>query len=469
MLSRLRTRWADERGVAIITAMLVSMVVLTLGVTSVTLAIHNTEESAYDRRRVQSVAAAEAGLNYYFSHLQSVNAAGMQCSFTKPLTGTPVSSFTATVTFYDANGSAIACPPTSTTPTSARIVSQGTTSGQTSPTRTMEARVNLVPVVGGAAGFGEGAIFSDGNANFDSNVTVVGDGAVNADIYSNAAIVLNSNTVVNGSVYGQSSLFMDSNAEVKANVHVKNAVTMNSNSEVFGNVTSSSSSISVGSSAHVYGNATAGTTISGSGQIDGVESPNSPQPGTPTARTFPSYTFNEADWTAQGYTVHTYTDCNDAESFIEGITSGKRVVRITATCQLAFTNDENVTVDDDLAIISNGSFLMDSNSVFTSSGGSPTLHLMFGYGGTPPSCTNGIEFKSNSYIDSAIDTLLWTPCGYKNDSNSFVGSGQIFAGNVDFNSNTSLTYKLISVPGVSSGSDLFDEDIVYIREIVTGS
>jgi hypothetical protein len=348
-------------------------------------------------------------------------------------------------------------------------VSRGTTAGQTNPTRTMEARVNLVPIVGGAAGFGEGAIFSDGSATFDSNVTVEGDGAVNADIYSNAAIVLNSNTVVNGSVFGQSSLLMDSNSEVKANVHVKNAVTMASNSEVLGNVTSSTSSISVGSSARVYGNATAGTTISGSGQIDGVESPNSPQPGTPTARTFPSYTFNESDWTALGYTVHTYTDCDDAESFIEGITSGKRVVRITTTCALVFNNDENVTVDDDLAIISNGRFEMDSNSKFTNAGTPKTLHLFFGYGGTPPSCTNGIEFKSNAYLQNTIDTLLWTPCSYVNNSNSFVGSGQIFAGNVDFNSNTSLTYKLISVPGVSSGDDLFDEDIVYIREIVTGS
>jgi hypothetical protein len=128
-----------------------------------------------------------------------------------------------------------------------------------------------------------------------------------------------------------------------------------------------------------------------------------------------------------------------------------------------------VTVDDDLAIISNGSFLMDSNSRFTSSGGEHTLHLFFGYGGTPPSCTNGIQFKSNSYIHNDLKTLLWTPCSYVNDSNSFVGSGQIFAGNVDFNSNTSLTYELITVPGVTTSSGLFDEDIVYIREIVTGT
>jgi Tfp pilus assembly protein PilX len=62
MIRQLRRGHADERGIAVITAMLVSVVVVILGITSVAVAIHNSEASSYDRRRVQGVAASEAGL-----------------------------------------------------------------------------------------------------------------------------------------------------------------------------------------------------------------------------------------------------------------------------------------------------------------------------------------------------------------------------------------------------------------------
>src|SRR5918996_3435178 len=104
MLERARRRLGDERGVALITALLVSTVVITLGVTSVSLSLHNSEQSANDRRRVQSVGAAEAGIDYYFSHLQSGPADTFECSLSQDLTTSPGAGFVATVEFYDAGG-----------------------------------------------------------------------------------------------------------------------------------------------------------------------------------------------------------------------------------------------------------------------------------------------------------------------------------------------------------------------------
>jgi len=61
----------DESGIAMVTALLVTMVVLLLGVVVVALSAHNVSQSAFDRKRVQSIGAAEAGLDSYLSALQT--------------------------------------------------------------------------------------------------------------------------------------------------------------------------------------------------------------------------------------------------------------------------------------------------------------------------------------------------------------------------------------------------------------
>ncbi|MDQ4004831.1 MAG: pilus assembly PilX N-terminal domain-containing protein, partial [Actinomycetota bacterium] len=106
----LRARLQDERGVAIITALLISMIVVTLGATSVALAVHNSEASSFDRRRVQSIAAAEAGVNFYFSHLQSGAPEDFDCAISETLASTPAARFDATVTFYNAAEVPLPCP-----------------------------------------------------------------------------------------------------------------------------------------------------------------------------------------------------------------------------------------------------------------------------------------------------------------------------------------------------------------------
>ena len=59
MLIRLRR---DERGIALISALLISMVLVSLAVAVVSLSIHNSEQSANDRKRLQAINTAEAGL-----------------------------------------------------------------------------------------------------------------------------------------------------------------------------------------------------------------------------------------------------------------------------------------------------------------------------------------------------------------------------------------------------------------------
>src|SRR5918996_4120238 len=131
MLPKLKMRIGEESGVALITAMLVCMVLVTLGATSVTLSLHNSEASSYDRRRVEGVSAAEAGIAYYFSHLQSETPEDFACSINKTLTATPATQFEASVVFYDAGGSTLPCPPVGTEPRAALIRSVGTSTSET--------------------------------------------------------------------------------------------------------------------------------------------------------------------------------------------------------------------------------------------------------------------------------------------------------------------------------------------------
>jgi hypothetical protein len=89
-----------EDGVALVTAILVSMVVLILSASAVSLAIHNTDASGYDRRRLQAVDAA--GRDAYYAMLNSTafwlglqTATGSQsCVLTRRSTSPPTVAVT---------------------------------------------------------------------------------------------------------------------------------------------------------------------------------------------------------------------------------------------------------------------------------------------------------------------------------------------------------------------------------------
>jgi cytoskeletal protein CcmA (bactofilin family) len=460
LLRRLHERLRDEQGVALVTAMLISMVVVTLGATSVSLAVHNSEQSAYDRRNVQSIHAAEAGINFYFSHLQSGGVDSFECSVSQTLPSTPPTSFEATLALYDSAGLPLPCPLADVEPDTALIRSVGR-STKASPARTMEAYVQLVPLPGGP--FGEFAIFSDAQPQFNSNVQVYGGEAVQGNIYSNASVVIQSNSTIYGSIEAQGSVLLSSNAEVKRSVLAGSSVQLNSNARILQHVTSAGSSVALDSNAQVLQDARAATTITllGNAAIDGLVLPNTPS-APPEYRPFPELVFDPFAWQEAGYTVQTFSTCADAKAFMGGIGSGNYVVRITSACDLAYASNERVTVRGNLAVIADGSLTMDSNSGFVNEGDEHNLFLLFGLSGSTP-CD--INFRSNTVIGPGLKTVLYTPCRVDMRSNTMIIEGQIFGGSVEFNSNASLTYNPIGVPGF--GDTTFDEDVLYTREVTT--
>ncbi|MGH2578901.1 MAG: PilX N-terminal domain-containing pilus assembly protein, partial [Actinomycetota bacterium] len=122
----IRLRLEDERGVALVVALLVSFVVLLLGTAVVSLSLHNLDASGYDRRRLLSIGAAEAGLDSYDETVERTPPSSLPCTLSGTVSSGPsMATYEASIELFNAAGAEIACPPSGTTPVAAMITSTG--------------------------------------------------------------------------------------------------------------------------------------------------------------------------------------------------------------------------------------------------------------------------------------------------------------------------------------------------------
>lgn len=460
-------RMNDERGMAMVVAVMVTFVVLLLSVVVVNLAIHNSNQSGYDRRRIQSATAAEAGIDYYYNYLQLTPLATMNgncsaaTSATQTINSAPqAASFTATATFYDANQAVVTCPFSQTSPpVEAMIRSVGSVGNQVP--LAFQTDMKLTPNYGGFSA----AIISQGALTLGNNLTINGNTSNDADIYVYNGDFTGSNTpVIYGNVYvraGNASLSNSTN--VRGNLWANGSVSMANNSSVNGNVISSTSSISVLNSAHVFGNATAGTTITGTANIDGTKSPNTTSP-TPPSQPFPQIPWVPTDWTNAGYTIQSFSDCTSAMTYILTNPSGNNVVRISAVCPLSFSNNTSISFNGNLAIFTDGSISMANSVSWTGIGGQRKLFFIDAYR-TGLNCTGGAYDVSDSNNVSYLstDVSFYSPCTV-NINNLSSMTGQVIGGTVNINNQFTMNFKPVLVPGVGSIVG-FNQDIVYLRQV----
>src|SRR3954464_15684636 len=105
----------DEQGIAMVTAILVTAVVLILSVTAAAVSIHNTDQSGMDKRRTEVIAAADAGLDSSISLLVSKPMDQLPCTLQGTLQGTPQQQYNVTLAYYTQIGtyatSPIPCAP----------------------------------------------------------------------------------------------------------------------------------------------------------------------------------------------------------------------------------------------------------------------------------------------------------------------------------------------------------------------
>ena len=169
-----------------------AFVVLLLTTVVVAQSIHSLESSGYDRERLLSVNAAEAGTNQWYAYLQSTPALSMSadpgCSASTGAlsiaqtvqSGPSPAAFNAVGTFYAADGATtMSCKTFTDTnyPSFVKVRSTGTING--SPNRTLETYVRLTPNYGG---FGA-AILAVNGTTITNSFTINGNSGNDGDMF----------------------------------------------------------------------------------------------------------------------------------------------------------------------------------------------------------------------------------------------------------------------------------------------
>jgi type II secretory pathway pseudopilin PulG len=454
-------RFDREDGFAMITAILVSVVVLSLSLVVVNLAVHSSGESRVDRDRVLAINAAEAGLDNYMSAL--VTTPNPSCTSSVDVGSTPVEHFDVSILLYASwppSGSG-QCPlPAGQDPAGALVTSKGTTLAGAPPiSRSMETAIQLTPIYGGL----NQAIFSDQQLNFQNKLDVNGNVGNDADVYTNGDFALGNNTVISGNVYAQGFASIGQGV-VKANVWAKNYVEFFSGIQVMGNAQSSTSYINLSNNSHVYGSAKAGTTITG-GTIDGDKTPNSPS-GPPPQIPLPQVPYVQQEWINKGYTITNFSSCALAKTFISNMPVGDYVVRIAPTCALSWSGND-LNINGNLAIITDGSFTLSQQNNWTGQGGKHTLFIIRPYQAglacNPAPSPYDINVSNNTSFYN-LQTFIYTQCTINFGNNNASGfDGQIIGGQVNITNQMVVNFRPITVPGFNRLG--YRSDVSYLREI----
>jgi hypothetical protein len=472
----MRIRVNGEDGMAMVIALLVSFVLLILSTVIVAQSIHDVQTSAYDRRRLTSLNAAEAGGSYYYAYLQSTTVASISCSpVTQTIASSPATAtFTATPTFYDAttpNPNVMTCPFTNASyPASVLITTTGTVSGQTP--RTMQTYVHLSPVFGG---FGA-AVLTNNGTNFANNFDIYGSSGNDGDVYIlNGDLTTSNAPNIRGNVYvpnGGASI--GGSANILGNLWANTNVMVIAPAGVNGNVISSTGSI--GGAGIIGGTATAGTTITNAFVV-GTKYPNTVSPQPPT-QPFPQITYTATDntnWINAGYTVVPFsgpTACTAARTYVEGASwTTDTVVRITGPNPCTYSNSNNaiITVGHNLAIISDWGFNLSQKSNWNAASTTKSVFFISTWPAPVTGCpasgspdSKDVTTGNNTNFNSFAQAFFYSPCTINmNNQNNYYG--QVMGGTVSIGQNYTMTYRPVLVPGYGSVTS-FREDIAYVRE-----
>lgn len=515
----------NEHGIAMVTAILVSTIVVLLGLVAISLATHSTTASAQERSRTQAVHAAEAGINQVVSRIQksAPETLATTCTVTGEVSSNLTSEYSTTVEYYKFYPFDVSDPSHKfdcatmtggTVPRGAFVTSVGTVSDVYPARRTIQAQYRLNPILGGF----NSAIFShtdNGSVEFNNQFTLTGNQTFDGDVYTNGDFVCDGNVTIEGSVYAQGSAFIKG-CEIKVDIWANGNVDIEGATFIREDAISSTGKVDVtrankrckpaagGTDCAVGRNASAGTscidckTVTNQGVKVRGEVLENNVIGPPPQEEFPKLSFDRGEWEANGFVVefagqfppasepdYTFTDCEDANRWIDDefanwTVANHVVIRISGTCDLNFDNNATITMPKHLAIISDGGITMSQQTTFESSDSDPrNIYLIVpyymhpdddgddGFVGTEQPCTGtqgDITIGNNTNFNN-VRFSIYSPCTVTFANNNAGNEGQIYGGHVDISNQASMKYNPLLIPGAGEVSG-FDIDPAFTREIV---
>lgn len=471
-LSRLHR---EESGVAMVIAMMVVFVVVLLSIVILDMSIHNTEQAAYDRKRVTSVAAAEAGIDRAWNLIQFT--APEDLPWNTPLVDTLGSepapaTFTVDFTWYSSVEPLVEMtvePDQETPPVAALLTAVGETN--TTVPRTMETFVTLTPNYGG---FGS-AILAITDTTFETSPTILGQNGNDGNIYvTDGDLTIENSMNVYGNVYvHDGGVHMENNSQISGELWANEGITINNPASVGTNVISSTGQVDTETDpgGTIGGFAMAGTTIEEPPLlISGTTYENSPQ-GPPPTVDFPKLcqtaiagVCDAMPWAV--YTVTTATTCTAAQSFLDASLSGNQVLWIPSGCpDLQIANNDVINFSGNLAIVTNGKITMANRNTWNGVSGNK-LQLIVNYR-TGLNCASGAYNISTGNLSrfNNASVLFYSPCTVTlNNLNGFIG--QVLGSTVEIKNNFTLNYQPVLVDGLDNVQG-FNQNVVYIREVVS--
>ncbi len=380
LLSRLRRRARDDRGVGMVTALGISFTVLALSTTWYALAIHEIEESAFDEHRTMAVNAAEAGLREAMHRLANESAFRTDATTVAGATaGTtsgdcslvPISSDVDGVTTQLGEYWYRAVKVNPADPDDLRFLIDGygwspAHDRKQTVARQVRMEVELIPNGGG---FFYALFAADGGLNAGNRKEIYG------DIYTGENLTLSNYTRVypNDSgyvgtgainVYGDLSITGGSNVEAWGDVRVNgfiddqktgshylaDVITLHDNPTTsytetyFKNATVDGTFFTQGPASEVSGNLTAGTEVYNATGLTPVQDIS-----------LPTFTWDPLDYSPPGVTYATWGDFDAWYSANSGALSGAHYVTDTGPYTLDLggaylTDDFILAFDGDLTV-----------------------------------------------------------------------------------------------------------------------
>ncbi|UJP10275.1 type II secretion system GspH family protein [Microbacterium sp. KUDC0406] len=176
-------------------------------------------------------------------------------------------------------------------------------------------------------------------------------------------------------------------------------------------------------------------------------------------------------WADEGYKLVTVTGAacgkwsgNSADvTSVAGALSSKTVFDIRGCSGNFDTNsgdaNKEVKVNRDIAVIANKWFL--SGTKFKSADGDPHTIFLITPDGNPaaagPQCTSPAadsQQLNDSTVDPKIAIYIYTPCGMKFNSGSATFRGQVYAGGLSFGGGVKVAFAPRHIPGQDFGEDV---------------
>ena len=486
-----------DRGSALIIAMMVMGVTMSLSLIVVSVAMGTSRTTGGDRQRLSAINAAEAAVDASYASIEGGGAL-LPCSW--PLYGTedvrtsPDTTVSSATIVYTGASGATGCPSDGTlapgdTPVQAVITGTGTATNGAPRTRKMEALVNLAPVRGDGL---DKALFGNRAISIENNATVSGTAGASADLYTNGDFYCDSSPTFRGSVIAPSGkITMMNSCAATGDAWARDAVLLEGGKTIGGRVLSAGSTISAAGNTGVNGTLMAAGAISWTHCTLPAKclSHQSAVPVPPTS-TFPQINGGAAAlsaWTAAppagpGYTVVPVPadKCGrDAGDWLKTKMAALAVGTIfTSDCHVRFRGTQDTPIGADVMLFAKGGVSTNNQVSLRSTGGPRNVYFIQPYDAVVPytalpceryPTSSPVMGPSQQFSSTSDIALMWySPCdiSYGNQGGSF---GQVFSGSrLITNNQFTLTLRRLPIFG-STGSTAvqtlsYDLGVVHKRE-----